>query len=198
MQLSENANKWISVDKPQKESILPGYGHFSNERNSKPDWTRMASSPPPDQEMYELLSGVNLSHNGSVKTKLPERNMSDFNRSELEARLAANKAEVDAIASEMRREMADFRTHYTQQFSSIDKGLSEIKGDMAGIKSSLTTTQWAVGIGLTLVTVVLSVVMLTSSWIISNKNTSATSSTPVIIQVPQQQLPDIKNQDNKK
>lgn len=109
-------------------------------------------------------------------------------RSEINAQLSANKAEVDAVASEMRREMADFRTHYTQQFSSIDKGLAEIKGEIGGMKTSLNTTQWAVAIGLTLVTVVLSGVMVVSSWIISStQNQQPQSNQPVIIQVPQQQ-----------
>ncbi|HEM7929930.1 TPA: hypothetical protein U2L63_004402 [Citrobacter braakii] len=121
---------------------------------------------------------------------LQEDDMNDLSKGELEARLAANKAEVEAVAAEMRREMADFRTHYTQQFSSIDKGLAEIKGDIGGIKTSLNTTQWAMTIGLALVTVVLSGVMLVSSWIISNSQSTASPARQLeSVQSPQSSQP---------
>lgn len=113
---------------------------------------------------------------------------------ELDAKLGQNKAEVNAVASEMRREMAEFRTHYIEQFSSINENLSviknqisEVKGEVGGLKTSLTTTQWAMAIGLTMVTVVLSGVMLVSSWIISSNENAApvAAQQPIIIQVPQ-------------
>lgn len=116
-----------------------------------------------------------------------EAPMNSISREEINAKLGQNKAEVDTVAAEMRREMADFRTHYMQQFSSIDKGLSEIKGEIGGLKTSLTTTQWSMTIGLGLVTLVLSAVMLVSSWIISSKESpTPQQQAPIVIQIPSQ------------
>ncbi|EKN5065692.1 TPA: hypothetical protein PXR45_004629 [Yersinia enterocolitica] len=121
--------------------------------------------------------------------------MVTISREEIDAKFGRNKAEVDSVAASMRQEMAEFRTYYMQQFGSIDKSLSEIKGEISqingeigGVKTSLSTTQAAIAIGLTLVTVLLSGVMLASSWIISSKETpQAPQQAPIIIQMPAQQ-----------
>ncbi|HFT7831388.1 TPA: hypothetical protein ACGR6O_003401 [Escherichia coli] len=125
----------------------------------------------------------------AMKSDTLEVSVSGMSREELDAKLSQNKSEVESIAAEMRRESADFKTYYTQQFSSIERGIAEIKGEIGGLKTGLTTTQWAMAVGLTLVTVILSGVMLASSWIISgnDKSPSVTSLAPIIIQVPTQQ-----------
>lgn len=163
-------------------SLLAGLSLNQNNHN---DWRVLAEHPSlsigQQHNLYDALPDDN---------PLQEDDMNDLSKGELEARLAANKAEVEAVAAEMRREMADFRTHYTQQFSSIDKGLAEIKGDIGGIKTSLNTTQWAMTIGLALVTVVLSGVMLVSSWIISNSQSTASPARQLeSVQSPQSSQP---------
>ncbi|HHT8319213.1 TPA: hypothetical protein ACT24T_003829 [Yersinia enterocolitica] len=134
----------------------------------------------------EPTPGQQESHKADIVT---------ISREEIDAKFGRNKAEVDSVAASMRQEMAEFRTYYMQQFGSIDKSLSEIKGEISqinseigGVKTSLSTTQAAIAIGLTLVTVLLSGVMLASSWIISSKETpQAPQQAPIIIQMPAQQ-----------
>ncbi|MCV5655334.1 hypothetical protein OFN54_28810, partial [Escherichia coli] len=92
----------------------------------------------------------------AMKSDTLEVSVSGMSREELDAKLSQNKSEVESIAAEMRRESADFKTYYTQQFSSIERGIAEIKGEIGGLKTGLTTTQWAMAVGLTLVTVILS------------------------------------------
>ncbi|MDV2138638.1 hypothetical protein RZZ46_15605 [Citrobacter amalonaticus] len=125
----------------------------------------------------------------AMKSDTLEVRVSGMSREELDAKLSQNKSEVESIAAEMRRESAEFKTYYTQQFSSIERGIAEIKGEIGGLKTGLSTTQWAMAVGLTLVTVILSGVMLASSWIISgnDKSPSVTAPAPIIIQVPTQQ-----------
>ncbi|EAW1193055.1 hypothetical protein NL87_18315 [Salmonella enterica] len=58
--------------------------------------------------------------------------VTDFNRHELEARLNANKAEVSAIVSEMRREMAEWREHNSNQISQISTSINNISAKVDG------------------------------------------------------------------
>ncbi|EAS1860702.1 hypothetical protein ACV39_07790 [Salmonella enterica] len=100
----------------------------------------------------------------------------EITREELDAKLAQNKAEVDVIASEMRREMAEFRAFQAQQFSALNTSISEIKsqisgvngefsglngkidglnGQIDGLKTTSATLQWMVGAILALLAVIL-------------------------------------------
>ncbi|WP_318372837.1 hypothetical protein [Enterobacter sp.] len=113
----------------------------------------------------------------SYKTPVyTERRMDNLSREELDARLAANKSEVDAIASEMRREMAEFRAFQAQQFSTMNSSMSEIKaqisgvngevtglkGQIDGLKTTSATLQWMVGAILALLAVILALPQMQS------------------------------------
>ncbi|OKP02624.1 hypothetical protein [Xenorhabdus eapokensis] len=109
-----------------------------------------------------------------------------LSKTELEALLRANKAEVDVVAATMKQEMAEWRSQQTTQFANLNTSLAKIdgkldavEGKIDGLKTSLATTQWATAIGLSLVTIIMSAVMLTSSWIISGKNNSPSQPTVV-------------------
>ncbi|PHM57021.1 hypothetical protein [Xenorhabdus sp. KK7.4] len=119
--------------------------------------------------------------NSNVESRNKEEHMSTgLSKTELEALLRANKAEVDVVAATMKQEMTEWKGQQTTLFANlnislakIDGKLDAVEGKIDGLKTSLTTTQWATSIGLTLVTIIMSAVMLTSSWIISGKNTSS-------------------------
>lgn len=99
-----------------------------------------------------------------------------ISREELEAKLAQNKAEVDVIAAEMRREMAEFRAFQSQQFTAISTSISEIKsqisgvngevtglkGQIDGLKTTSATLQWMVGAILALLAVILALPQMQS------------------------------------
>ncbi|HAT7576672.1 TPA: hypothetical protein JAW48_005049, partial [Citrobacter freundii] len=105
-----------------------------------------------------------------------EGQMDKLSREELDARLAANKAEVSSIASEMRREMAEFRAFQAQQFSTMNSSMSEIKAQISGVNGELTglkgqidglkttsaTLQWMVGAILALLAVILALPQMQS------------------------------------
>ncbi|BBG58514.1 hypothetical protein [Providencia rustigianii] len=69
------------------------------------------------------------------------------------------KAEVDAVAAEMKKDIADFKAFQAQQFSTLNSTLSDIKGQVTntnaeltavkgqieGMKTSYTSIQWMVG-----------------------------------------------------
>lgn len=80
-------------------------------------------------------------------------------REEIDAKLDKNRAETEAIAAEMRREMAEFRSFQTQHFSQMQSSFSEIKsqissvngeltglkGQIDGLKTTSSSLQWMVG-----------------------------------------------------
>ncbi|EAQ1663870.1 hypothetical protein KC768_004706 [Salmonella enterica] len=113
---------------------------------------------------------------GSVENANPRVKSVEITREELDAKLAQNKAEVDVIASEMRREMAEFRAFQARQFSTMNTSISEIKSQISdvngkfsglngkidglnaqidGLKTTSTTLQWMVGAILALLAVIL-------------------------------------------
>ncbi|WP_053014311.1 MULTISPECIES: hypothetical protein [Xenorhabdus] len=122
--------------------------------------------------------------NSNVESRNKEENMPDnFTKTEFEAILRANKAEVDVVAATMQKDMAEWReqqnTHLASlnttmqaMSSKIDGKFEAVEGKIDGLKTSISTTQWSTTIGLALVTIVLSTVMLVSSWIISSKGAS--------------------------
>ncbi|MCC8364905.1 hypothetical protein J8V57_01195 [Xenorhabdus sp. PB61.4] len=121
-----------------------------------------------------------------------------LSKTELEALLRANKAEVDVVAATMKQDMAEWRAQQTMQFSNIttslakvDGKLDAVEGKIDGLKTSIATTQWSTAIGLTLVTVIMSVVMLASSWIMSGKGAS---SPPQPVVIHSQQAEPVKKQ----
>lgn len=95
--------------------------------------------------------------------------MGNISREELDAKLGRNKAEIDAIASSMRQEMAGFREFQAQQFAAMNASIGEIKaqisgvtgeitglkGQIDGLKTTSSTVQWMVGAILALLAVLL-------------------------------------------
>ncbi|CFQ47578.1 hypothetical protein [Yersinia aleksiciae] len=95
--------------------------------------------------------------------------MNSISREEIDAKLGQNKAEVDTVAAEMRREMAEFRTFQAQQFSVMNIALSDIKsqisgvngeisglkGHIDGLKTTSATVQWMIGAVLALLAILL-------------------------------------------
>ena len=111
-----------------------------------------------------------------VKGEDAEVDAVGISREELDAKFAQNKAEVDVVAAEMRREMAEFRAFQAQQFSAMNTSMSEIKaqisgvngeftglkgqieglkGQIDGLKTTSATLQWMVGAILALLAVIL-------------------------------------------
>lgn len=98
-----------------------------------------------------------------------EAPMNSISREEINAKLGQNKAEVDTVAAEMRREMAEFRTFQAQQFSVMNIALSDIKsqvsgvngeisglkGHIDGLKTTSATVQWMIGAVLALLAILL-------------------------------------------
>lgn len=115
-------------------------------------------------------------HLTSKRAETPEESPVEISREELEAKLGRNKAEVDVIAAEMRKEMAEFRAFQAQQFSALNTSLSEIKsqissvngevaglkGQIDGLKTTSATLQWMVGAILALLAVILALPQMQS------------------------------------
>ncbi|HEM8199890.1 TPA: hypothetical protein U2M28_003955 [Providencia stuartii] len=80
--------------------------------------------------------------------------MSDKNitKAELDALLKANKAEVEVVAANIQKEMAEWREHQNEQMSKVVTALStlDVKLDerYENQKLSTTRTQWLVGIAI--------------------------------------------------
>ncbi|CDH26413.1 hypothetical protein [Xenorhabdus bovienii] len=123
--------------------------------------------------------------NSNVESRNKEEHMPDnFTKTELEALLKANKAEVDVVAATMKKDMAEWREQQNTQManlnatmqsmsSKIDGKFEAVEGKIDGLKSSISTTQWTTSIGLALVTIIMSAVVLASSWIISSKGATS-------------------------
>ncbi len=110
-----------------------------------------------------------------------------ISREELDAKLAQNKAEVSAVATEMRREMSEWRTQQTEIMMKLQSEVSAINVKLderfEAQKRSSALIQWLVGIILAFVALIPAFQSVFDS---SSKNNS---NTPIVIQVPQQQAP---------
>ncbi|ENY9828028.1 TPA: hypothetical protein ACHIDG_004973 [Escherichia coli] len=107
--------------------------------------------------------------------------MGDISREELEARLGQNKAEAENIAAQMKVEISEFKSFQSQQFSAMNNTLSEImaqisqnngeitglKGQVDGIKTSMTATQWLVGAVLAMLAVIITLPQIQSYFKVS-------------------------------
>ncbi|MBC8951141.1 hypothetical protein [Xenorhabdus sp. TS4] len=123
--------------------------------------------------------------NSNVESRNKEEHMPDnFTKTELEALLKANKAEVDVVAATMKKDMAEWREQQNVQLANlnisiqslsakVDGKFEAVEGKIDGLKSSISTTQWTTSIGLALVTIIMSAVVLASSWIISSKGATS-------------------------
>lgn len=93
------------------------------------------------------------------KQNQQEADMSGISKTEFEALLRANKSEVDVVAAEMKKDIAEFKAFQAQQFATLNSTLGDIKGQVSstnaeltavkgqieGMKTSYTSIQWMVG-----------------------------------------------------
>ncbi|MDE9557660.1 hypothetical protein KKJ06_20120 [Xenorhabdus bovienii] len=136
-------------------------------------------------ELKQQYHGRNHENNREyLESRNKEDHMSGFTKTELEALLRANKAEVDVVAATMKKDMAEWREQQNTQLANIstaiqslsakvDGKIDSVEGKIDGLKSSISTTQWTTSIGLALVTIIMSAVVLASSWIISSKGATS-------------------------
>ncbi|MFV5906285.1 hypothetical protein [Klebsiella oxytoca] len=145
--------------------------------------------------------------------------MSEMSREEIQAHLSANKAEVASIASEMRREMAEWREQNNNQLSQLTiaiNGLSSkvdgkldsvdgdiksingkfegIQGQITGINTAISGIQSGISTRLAIFGVIIAVVVAIPSLISALKepapvNQNPQGQPPIVIQVPQQPAP---------
>ena len=109
--------------------------------------------------------------------------MAGITREELDAKLGQNKAEVNAVAAEMRKEMADWRSSQTEIMLKMQSEISAISVKLderfEAQKRSSALLQWMAGI-------ILAIVALIPAFQgIVSKDTG--NQQPIVIQVPQQQ-----------
>ncbi|MCW2255712.1 hypothetical protein M2263_001803 [Providencia alcalifaciens] len=105
--------------------------------------------------VMSLGYGASLGHAVQGSVQQPEsKPMSDKNitKTEIDALLKANKAEVDVVAANMREEMAKWREEQNAQMSRVITTLSvlDVKLDerYENQKTSTTRTQWLIGIAI--------------------------------------------------
>ncbi|VEB97365.1 Baculovirus polyhedron envelope protein, PEP, C terminus [Cedecea lapagei] len=151
--------------------------------------------------------------------KATEGIMSDITRSELDALLKANKAEVDAIASGIRREMSEWREQNNAQISQltiainslsakVDGKMDSVEGDVkslsgkfegiqgqiTGINTAISGIQSGMSTKLAIFGVIIAVIVAIPSLMSSFKdpvpvNQQSQTQPPIIIQVPQLEAP---------
>jgi hypothetical protein len=100
-------------------------------------------------------------HDHSVPRE--ENSMSNISKEELDAKLGRNKAEVEAIASGMKTEMANFRTSYTEAFKDISITLNSINVKADATEKRLTQSQWIISLVISISAVTLSAVIFFSN-----------------------------------
>ena len=87
-----------------------------------------------------------------------------ISREELDAKLAQNKAEVQAIASGMREEMAHWREEQNAQMNKVITTLSvlDVKLDerYENQKTASTRTQWLIGLAIAVAAIIPAVIAL--------------------------------------
>lgn len=117
--------------------------------------------------------------------KHSEANDMSISREELDAKLAQNKDEVGAVATEMRREMSEWRTQQTEIMMKLQSEVSAINVKLderfEAQKRSSSLIQWLVSIILAFVALI---PVFQSMFDNSRKNDT---NAPIVIQVPQQQ-----------
>ncbi len=123
-----------------------------------------------NNETKPYASSHQVTHGGET--------MSDISRTEFDAKLGQNKAEVDSVAASMRADMAQWREQNNTQMSSLQadlrslnakidgkfEGLSGkfegIDGKIDGLKSSISTMQWMTGSVLAFLALIAAVVAI--------------------------------------
>lgn len=168
-----------------------------------------------DAYLKSQESGASLFHTEEVKV-----DMTQVSREEIQALLAANKAEMESIASSIRAEMALSRENTNVQFASLNSMLSSlsskiegkmdsvdgdikaingrfegIQGQITGINTAISGMQSGISTKLTIFGMIIAVVVAMPSIISAFKDPVTPPMTqPLIIQVPSNQPPPLQNQ----
>lgn len=76
---------------------------------------------------FSTENASTLAENSKIRADEKEEPMSDFNRSELQAHLKANKAEIDVVSASMKKDMAEWR--------------EQMRSDMRDVKDAIKSQQ---------------------------------------------------------
>lgn len=192
-------------------NVWPISAALGNASQVKSHTSHAYSSSFGDKSAYsESELGTMLSEEGSDS-------MQEFSKEELNATLGQHKAEINAIASEMRREMAEWREQSNAQLSqltisinalsskldgkmdSVDGDIKAIagkfegfNGQMTGINTAISGIQSGISTRLAVFGVIIAVIVAIPGLVSALKDTSSpvqTTSQPIVIQVPQQPAP---------
>jgi len=159
---------------------------------------------------------TSLEKSSVVPDALGDFSMSTPSRDEINALLQANKAEVNAISAEMRREMSEWREHNSSQLNQIANAINalsskvdgkmnsvdgEVKaingrfeglqGQITGINTAISGMQSGISTRLALFGIIIAVVVAIPSLVSSlreSPNPQQQVTQPIVIQVPQQPL----------
>lgn len=129
------------------------------------------ASPP--NFANDILKGNNAAIGHTEKQ---ERPMGTPSREEIDAKLSQSKTEAEVIAANMKAENAYHREVLMNRLSAMDSSLSGIqqqaaitngeiigmKGQLDGMKSSISTTQWMVGTILAMLAIIITIPQIQS------------------------------------
>ena len=107
--------------------------------------------------------------------------MADVSQSELEAKLAALRADSKIGGAELRADFEKFRADFAEMRGDMSSGLEAIRGDMH--KANTETLKWVVGTMLASGSVIVAVM----TFLLNNavpKSQSAIAPQPIVIQIP--------------
>ncbi|EOT0945230.1 TPA: CCDC90 family protein [Escherichia coli] len=135
------------------------------------------ASPPVTKN--DITKNNNIAYLGKQYTE--EHAMGSPSREEIDAKLGQNKAEIELISANMRAEISAFREFQSKQFTAMNQSLNEIKGlifasngevaglkgQIDGIKTSMTATQWLVGAVLAMLAVIITLPQIQSYFKVS-------------------------------
>lgn len=149
-------------------------------------------------------TSASLFHTEEVKA-----DMTQVSREEIQALLAANKAEMESIASSIRVEMALSRENTNVQFATLNSTLSSLsskiegkmdsmdgdvkaingrfeglQGQISGINTAVSGIQSGISTRLTIFGMIIAVLVALPGIISAFKDSQPASQQPIIIQVP--------------
>ncbi|HDY4947389.1 TPA: hypothetical protein RQ522_001475 [Klebsiella pneumoniae] len=150
-----------------------------------------------------------------ITSHTSEREVDRISREELEARLSANKAEMESIASSIRVDMALARENTNVQFANLSSAINSIsskidgkmdsvdgemkaitgkfdgiQGQITGLNTAISGIQSGISTRLAIFSVIIAVIVALPGIISSFKDSPAKSDdnpSPLIIQMPAQQ-----------
>ncbi|HBC7422523.1 TPA: hypothetical protein KEY88_005296 [Serratia marcescens] len=169
-------------------------------------------TPIPPLEVSEatvefVTTGQAAESKSSAQSECDEAEIMAISREELDAKLLQNKAEINAVASEVRRDMAEWREQNSNQISQLTVAINAlsakvdgkfegiqgqfegIQGQIAGLNTAINGIQSGISTRLAIFGVIIAVVVAIPSLISAYKDNPAPqpqSQQPIIIQVPQQ------------